>query len=109
METEANQSFMVHGSYHATYRFYDKLIVTNRETYFYDILAGTLRTGALFGFQAFVPLFRMGRKVSPHGEELPDWPDFSNWTEIAGRALRRAVGGACRRPEGPLGHRRAHG
>jgi 2-hydroxy-4-carboxymuconate semialdehyde hemiacetal dehydrogenase len=46
VETEADQSFMVHGSYHATYRFYDKLIVTNRETYFYDILAGTLRTEA---------------------------------------------------------------
>ena len=48
VETEADQSFMVHGSYHATYRFYDKLIVTNRETYFYDILAGTLRTEAGF-------------------------------------------------------------
>jgi 2-hydroxy-4-carboxymuconate semialdehyde hemiacetal dehydrogenase len=46
VETERDQSFMVHGSYHATYRFYDKLIVTDRETYFYDILAGTLRTEA---------------------------------------------------------------
>jgi 2-hydroxy-4-carboxymuconate semialdehyde hemiacetal dehydrogenase len=46
VETENDQSFMVHGSYHATYRFYDKLIVTDRETYFYDILAGTLRTEA---------------------------------------------------------------
>lgn len=45
-ETEADQSLLVHGSYHATYRFYDKLIVTDRETYFYDILAGTLRTEA---------------------------------------------------------------
>ena len=44
VETESDQSLLVHGSYHATYRFYDKLIVTNRETYFYDILAGTLRT-----------------------------------------------------------------
>ena len=35
----------MHGSYHAAYRFYDKLIVTDRDTYFYDILAGTLRTG----------------------------------------------------------------
>jgi 2-hydroxy-4-carboxymuconate semialdehyde hemiacetal dehydrogenase len=26
------------------YRFYDKLIVTDRDTYFYDILAGTERT-----------------------------------------------------------------
>lgn len=46
VETEADQSLLVHGSYHATYRFYDKLIVTDRETYFYDILHGTLRTEA---------------------------------------------------------------
>ncbi len=45
VETEADQSLLVHGSYHAAYRFYDKLIVTDRDTYFYDILAGTLRTG----------------------------------------------------------------
>jgi 2-hydroxy-4-carboxymuconate semialdehyde hemiacetal dehydrogenase len=44
VETEADQSLVVHGSYHAAYRFYDKLIVTDRNTYFYDILAGTLRT-----------------------------------------------------------------
>jgi 2-hydroxy-4-carboxymuconate semialdehyde hemiacetal dehydrogenase len=44
LETEADQSLLVHGSYHATYRFYDKLIVTDRETYFFDILAGTMRT-----------------------------------------------------------------
>ena len=44
VETEADQSLLVHGSYHAAYRFYDKLIVTDRDTYFYDILAGTLRT-----------------------------------------------------------------
>jgi 2-hydroxy-4-carboxymuconate semialdehyde hemiacetal dehydrogenase len=46
VETEADQTLLVHGSYHATYRFYDKLIVTDRETYYYDILAGTLRTEA---------------------------------------------------------------
>lgn len=46
VETEKDQTLLVHGSYHATYRFYDKLIVTDRETYFYDILAGTLRTEA---------------------------------------------------------------
>lgn len=45
IETEADQTLLVHGSYHAAYRFYDKLIVTDRDTYFYDILAGTLRTG----------------------------------------------------------------
>lgn len=44
VETEADQSLLVHGSYHAAYRFYDKLIVTDRDTYFYDILAGTLKT-----------------------------------------------------------------
>jgi 2-hydroxy-4-carboxymuconate semialdehyde hemiacetal dehydrogenase len=45
VETEADQTLLVHGSYHASWRLYDKLIVTDRETYFYDILAGTLRTG----------------------------------------------------------------
>ncbi len=44
LETEADQTLLVHGSYHASYRLYDKLIVTDRETYNYDILAGTLRT-----------------------------------------------------------------
>lgn len=44
--TEADQSLLVHGSYHAAYRFYDTLIVTDRDTYFQDILAGTLRTAA---------------------------------------------------------------
>lgn len=44
VETETDQTLLVHGSYHAAYRFYDKLIVTDRDTYFYDILAGTLRT-----------------------------------------------------------------
>lgn len=44
LETEADQSFLVHGSYHASFRLYDKLLVTDRDTYFFDILAGTLRT-----------------------------------------------------------------
>ena len=44
VETEADQTLLVHGSYHAAYRFYDKLIVTDQDTYFYDILAGSLRT-----------------------------------------------------------------
>ena len=44
LETEANQSILVHGSYHAMYRFQDQLIVTDRETYFLDILTNTLRT-----------------------------------------------------------------
>jgi 2-hydroxy-4-carboxymuconate semialdehyde hemiacetal dehydrogenase len=44
VETEADQTLLVHGSYHATWRLYDKLIVTDRETYFFDILSGTLRT-----------------------------------------------------------------
>jgi 2-hydroxy-4-carboxymuconate semialdehyde hemiacetal dehydrogenase len=45
-ETENDQSFLVHGSYHSAYRFYDKMIVTDRDTYFFDILAGTLKTAA---------------------------------------------------------------
>lgn len=44
VETEKDQTLLVHGSYHAAYRFYDKLIVTDRDTYFFDILAGTLKT-----------------------------------------------------------------
>jgi 2-hydroxy-4-carboxymuconate semialdehyde hemiacetal dehydrogenase len=44
VETEADQSLVVHGSYRAAYRYYDHLIVTDRDTYFYDILAGTMRT-----------------------------------------------------------------
>jgi 2-hydroxy-4-carboxymuconate semialdehyde hemiacetal dehydrogenase len=46
VETDADQTLLVHGSYHATWRVYDKLIVTDRETYLYDILAGTLRAEA---------------------------------------------------------------
>jgi 2-hydroxy-4-carboxymuconate semialdehyde hemiacetal dehydrogenase len=44
VETEDDRTLLVHGSYHATYRLYDKLIVTDRETYLFDILAGTMRT-----------------------------------------------------------------
>lgn len=44
VETEADQTLLVHGSYHATWRLYDKLIVTDRDTYLFDILGGTLRT-----------------------------------------------------------------
>jgi 2-hydroxy-4-carboxymuconate semialdehyde hemiacetal dehydrogenase len=44
IETDRDQSALVHGSYHAAYRVYDKLIVTDRDTYFFDILKGTLTT-----------------------------------------------------------------
>ena len=46
VEMESDATLLVHGSYHAAYRFYDKLIVTDRDTYFFDTLAGTLRTAA---------------------------------------------------------------
>lgn len=46
VETATDQTLLVHGSYHATFRLYDKLIVTDRETYLYDILGHTLRTEA---------------------------------------------------------------
>jgi 2-hydroxy-4-carboxymuconate semialdehyde hemiacetal dehydrogenase len=46
VETEADQSLLVHGSYHAAYRLYDELIVTDCDTYFHNILAGTWRTAA---------------------------------------------------------------
>ena len=45
-ETETDQTLLIHGSYRATWRLYDKLIVTDRDTYFFDILAGTLRTAS---------------------------------------------------------------
>ena len=45
-ETAKDQSLMVHGTYHAAYRVYDELIVTDRDTYLFDILAGTLKTSA---------------------------------------------------------------
>jgi 2-hydroxy-4-carboxymuconate semialdehyde hemiacetal dehydrogenase len=44
VETEADQTLLVHGSYEAAFRLYDKLIVTDRDTYLYDILAATLRS-----------------------------------------------------------------
>ncbi|MGI8726430.1 MAG: Gfo/Idh/MocA family protein [Solirubrobacterales bacterium] len=44
VETEADQTLLVHGSYHATWRLYDTLIVSDRETYFFDILKHELRT-----------------------------------------------------------------
>ena len=44
VETESDQSLIVHGSYHAAYRLYDQLVVTERDTYLCDILAGTVRT-----------------------------------------------------------------
>ncbi len=46
VETEADQSLLVHGSYRAAYRLYDTLVVTDRDTHSLDILAGTLRTAA---------------------------------------------------------------
>jgi len=45
-ETIRDQTLMVHGSYHAAYRLYDELIVTDRDTYLFDSLAGTLKTTA---------------------------------------------------------------
>lgn len=46
VETNNDQTLLVHGSYHAAYRFYDKLIVTDRDTYHFDTLSATLRTDA---------------------------------------------------------------
>ncbi len=44
VETEDDRTLLVHGSYHASFRLYDKLIVTDRDTYLFDTLAATLRT-----------------------------------------------------------------
>jgi 2-hydroxy-4-carboxymuconate semialdehyde hemiacetal dehydrogenase len=46
VETTDDRSLLVHGSYHATFRLYDKLFVTDRETYLFDILENTMRTKA---------------------------------------------------------------
>jgi 2-hydroxy-4-carboxymuconate semialdehyde hemiacetal dehydrogenase len=43
-ETEDGRTVLVNGSYHAQYRYQDKLIVTDRETYFFDSVTATLRT-----------------------------------------------------------------
>jgi 2-hydroxy-4-carboxymuconate semialdehyde hemiacetal dehydrogenase len=45
-ETEDDRTLLVHGSYHAEFRLYDKLFVTDRDTYFFDSRAGTLLTSA---------------------------------------------------------------
>ena len=44
VETEDDRTLLVHGSYHASFRLYDKLIVTDRDSYLYDTLAATVRT-----------------------------------------------------------------
>jgi 2-hydroxy-4-carboxymuconate semialdehyde hemiacetal dehydrogenase len=44
VETEADQTLLVHGSYHAAFRVYDHLVVTDRDSYATDILAATLRS-----------------------------------------------------------------
>ncbi|MGH7057406.1 MAG: Gfo/Idh/MocA family protein [Acetobacteraceae bacterium] len=46
MESTHDATFLVHGSYHAAYRFYDQLIVTDRDTYFFNILDSSLRTAS---------------------------------------------------------------
>ncbi len=46
VETEADQTLLVHGSYCAGFRLYDDLIVTDRDSYLTDTLANTLRTTA---------------------------------------------------------------
>ncbi|MGH7121259.1 MAG: Gfo/Idh/MocA family protein [Acetobacteraceae bacterium] len=46
VENENAATLLVHGSYHASFRLYDKLIVTDRDTYLFDTLANTLRTAS---------------------------------------------------------------
>jgi len=46
VETEADQTLLVHGSYHAAFRVYDHLVVTDRDSYAADILSASLRTRA---------------------------------------------------------------
>jgi len=44
VETEADQTLLVHGSYHAAFRIYDHLVVTDRDSYATDIIAATRRS-----------------------------------------------------------------
>jgi 2-hydroxy-4-carboxymuconate semialdehyde hemiacetal dehydrogenase len=44
VETERDQTLLVHGSYHAAFRVYDHLVVTDRDSYATDILTATQRT-----------------------------------------------------------------
>lgn len=46
VETEADQTLLVHGSYCAAYRIYDDLVVTDRDTLFTDNLTSTLRSAS---------------------------------------------------------------
>ena len=46
VETEADQTLLVHGSYHAAFRVYDHLIVTDHDSYATDILTSSLQTRA---------------------------------------------------------------
>lgn len=46
VEAEDDSTLLVHGSYHASFRLYDKLIVTDRDSYLFDTLAATLRTAS---------------------------------------------------------------
>jgi 2-hydroxy-4-carboxymuconate semialdehyde hemiacetal dehydrogenase len=46
VETEDERSLLVHGSYHAAFRLYDHLVVTDRDSYATDILAATCRSRA---------------------------------------------------------------
>lgn len=45
VETEANQTLLVSGSYHSRERVYDSLVVTDRDSYRIDILNNRLHTG----------------------------------------------------------------
>ena len=50
--------------------------------------------------QAFVPLFRMGRKVSPHGEELPGTLEETIVGGVFWIVYQRVVGGQVEQIEG---------
>lgn len=110
VETESCQTLVVHGSYHAAYRLYDTLVVTDRDSYAEDILAATLRTkdetAAIEGEQAnaarivtdFLAAVREGRPPLASGpSSLPamrvlqavqdDWDARHGARSIPGRPL----------------------
>ena len=116
-ETERGQSLVVHGSYAASYRLYDQLIVSDGDTWFYDILAGNVRTSA--GLQVteleqdnaarivmdFLDAVREGRPPLASGPSvLPAMRVLQAVQDPMGRAIRSAADPRPRLALKPRGH-----
>ena len=86
-ETEDGRTLMVNGSYHAEFRLNDKLIVTDRDTYFFDTVTATLRTGA-----GVVPIDPEQANLRPRHRRLPR--RGARGAPAFGRGTDRAAGDA---------------